>query len=69
MPRHPGDGDFPRTEAPEVLVRSLDFTVEPGMAYRYRARIVAESPLLQGQRRELIGPWSVPTAEVLVPAS
>jgi hypothetical protein len=69
LPRHPGDRDFPKTQASEVLIRSLDFTVEPGLSYRYRARIVVESPVHQGERRELFGPWSMPTAEVLVPAS
>ena len=49
------------------MVRSLDFTVEPGFHYRYRVRIVIDGSDGVGQRRELIGPWSEPTAEVAVP--
>lgn len=58
---------FPTTEAPEILVRSLDFTVQPGLSYRYRVRIVVDSADRIGQRRELIGPWSDPTAPVIIP--
>jgi RNA polymerase sigma factor (sigma-70 family) len=58
---------FPTTEAPEIMVRSLDFTVEPGSSYRYRVRIVIDGTDGVGQRREVMGPWSEPTAPVRIP--
>lgn len=51
---------------PEVMVRSLDFAVEAGTRYRYRIRIVMEGTDGVGQRREVVGPWSEPTAPVHV---
>jgi RNA polymerase sigma factor (sigma-70 family) len=58
---------FPTTEAPEILVRSLDFTIQPGFTYRYRVRIVIDTADGIGKRRELTGPWSEPTAPVTIP--
>lgn len=58
---------FPTTDAPEIMVRALDFTVGPGFHYRYRVRIVIDDSDGVGQRREVFGPWSEPTAEVAVP--
>jgi hypothetical protein len=55
------------TDAPEIMVRSLDFTVVPGFHYRYRVRIVIDGSDGVGQQREVFGPWSEPTAEVAVP--
>jgi hypothetical protein len=57
---------FATTDAPEILVRALDFTVVPGFHYRYRVRIVIDGSDGVGQRREVFGPWSEPTAEVAV---
>jgi hypothetical protein len=54
---------------PVLMVRSLDFTVEPGKTYRYRVGVVVQNPEA-GQRKEpkeLFGPWSVATAEATVP--
>ena len=57
---------FATTEAPEIMVRALDFTVVPGFHYRYRVRIVIDGSDGVGQRHEVFGPWSEPTAEVAV---
>jgi RNA polymerase sigma factor (sigma-70 family) len=59
--------NFPTTEAPEIMVRSLDFTVEPSRSYRYRVRIVIEGRACGGRRTEWIGPWSRPSPEVVTP--
>jgi RNA polymerase sigma factor (sigma-70 family) len=58
---------FATSDSPEIMVRSLDFTVMPGFHYRYRVRIVIDGSDGLGQRREIFGPWSEPTAEVAVP--
>ena len=55
---------FPTTEAPEIMVRSLDFTVQPGFSYRYKLRIVIDASDGVGQRREVVGHWSEPSAVV-----
>jgi len=61
---------------PDLMIRSLDFTVTPGTAYQYRVRIVVANPNkgLDNVRLgtdvasdELYGPWSGPTAAVRVP--
>ena len=57
---------FATTDAPEIMVRALDFTVVPGFHYRYRVRIVIDGSDGVGQRHEVFGPWSEPTAEVAV---
>jgi hypothetical protein len=51
--------------AEELMVRSIDFTVQPGTSCRYRARVVVidGSP----RRQEIFGPWSEPTAAVAIP--
>jgi hypothetical protein len=56
----------PTTDAPEIMVRSLDFTVEKGFHHRYRVCIVVDGSDGVGQRREVPVPWSEPTAEVAV---
>ena len=53
-------------EAPEIMVRSVDFTVERGLSYRYRLRVVIDSSDRVGQRREVLGPWSEPTVSVTI---
>lgn len=68
---------FATTEAPAVMIRSLDFTVEPGASYRYRLRIVVfnpnynredVSPGTETKALTLEGDWSEPTNEVTMPA-
>lgn len=69
--------DFPKSELDEVMIRSIDFTVEPDTTYRYRVRIVVVNPNLNHtnvnpgvdtEKEELLGPWSEPTDDVTVPA-
>jgi hypothetical protein len=71
------DTNFPKTEAPTIMVRTLDFTVEPDKAYRYRLRVVVKNPNLNWETvapgvdttaEELPGPWSEATDPVRVPA-
>ena len=70
------DPVVPNNEA-AVMIRSLDFTVEPDTTYRFRARIVVKNPNYQRtdvnpgvevDAEELIGPWSAETDAVTVPA-
>jgi hypothetical protein len=57
----------PRSAAPPLLMsRQLDFTVEPGHSYRYRARVVVEDA--RWRRKEVAGAWSEPTEAVTVPS-
>ena len=77
-PAGPADEtDFPKSEADEVMIRSIDFTVEPDMTYRYRVRIVVVNPNryrtdvnpgVETEADELKGDWSEPTDDVSVPA-
>jgi RNA polymerase sigma factor (sigma-70 family) len=58
--------------APVLMVRSLDFTVEPGRTYRYRARVVLFNPHYNlGNPRDrnvqIFGPWSEVTDIVTIP--
>ncbi len=54
------------------MLRTFDFSVEPGNTYRYRTRLVfrtqAEPNIARGQpaKREDFGPWSEPTAAVVI---
>lgn len=66
LPGRGADLRFATTDAPELMVRALDFTVVSGFSYRYRVRIVIDGSDSLGQRREVFGPWSEPTAEVAV---
>jgi RNA polymerase sigma factor (sigma-70 family) len=57
---------------PVLMIRSLDFTVEPGRTYRYRAQVVVFNPhYRQGnppdRKRLIFGPWSEVTNIVTVP--
>ena len=70
-------GDYPTSTKEKVMVRALDFTVEPDISYRYRLRIVVANPnynwdlVLAGvdiKATELAGPWSEPTEPVTIPA-
>ncbi len=60
-----------------LMLRSLDFSVEPNTTYRYRLRLVVKNPNFERSdvnpgvdtsSKELIGPWSEPTEAVSVPA-
>ncbi len=71
-----GDTNFEKTEAEKVMVRFLDFTVEPDSIYRYRVRLVVKNPNLKIQSvepgvdttsEELPGPWCDPSDTVVVP--
>jgi hypothetical protein len=79
MGSSPGDEDtkFARTDAEKIMLRSLDFTVDPDASYRYRVRIVVRNPNLNHEdvaagvdttTEELFGPWSEPCEPVTVPA-
>jgi hypothetical protein len=78
MPGVGGDMmNFPKSEEETLMVRGLDFTVEPDRTYRFRARIVVYnpnrgredvSPGVDTKTIELAGPWSDPTDEVTMPA-
>ncbi len=64
----PRFGDPETFDADLLLIRSLDFTVEPGTTYRYRTRIVLKNADENGPR-SLSWPWSAPSPEVTVPAN
>lgn len=68
--------NFEHEDSDSVMVRSLDFTVEPDKTYRFRLRIVVFnpnkgrediSPGVDNKSAELNGPWSEPTNEVTMP--
>jgi hypothetical protein len=68
--------NFPTSEAETIMIRALDFTIEPGQTYRYRVRIVVYNPNRDREdvspgvdNKELVlnGPWSEPTDEVTMP--
>ena len=77
-PQSNEDLNFPRSDAPKLMVRMLDFDVEPEATYRYRARVVVHNPNynkvddvalgVDTRTKELEGPWSDPTPAVTVPA-
>ncbi len=71
------EANFPKSTAPELMVRMLDFSVIPDTAYQYRLSIVVANPNLGREdvkpgtdieSEELSGPWSEPTEPVRVPA-
>ncbi|AGA29273.1 hypothetical protein [Singulisphaera acidiphila] len=71
------DMSFVHNEEELLMVRSLDFTVDPDTSYRFRLRIVVFNPNLKREdvapgvdknAIELAGPWSEPTEMVSVPA-
>ncbi len=68
--------DFAKSSADWIMVRALDFDVEPDAIYRYRVRIVVANPNLGWESvtpgvdiktKELEGPWSAVTEQVSVP--
>jgi hypothetical protein len=69
--------DFPKTEEETIMLRSLDFTIEPDTTYKFRIRLVVVnpnreredvSPTVDKKAEFLFGPWSEPSNEVTVPA-
>jgi hypothetical protein len=69
--------DFPKSEAEQVMIRSIDFTAQPDTTYRYQVRIVVVNPNrnhsnvnpgVDVESEELKGPWSDPSDPVTVPA-
>ncbi len=71
------DTNFPKSEAEKLMVRAVDFMVQPDAIYRYRVRLVAANPNYNSTTvmpgvdigsRELTGPWSDPTDAIHVPA-
>jgi hypothetical protein len=72
----PADTEFARSNADEVMVRALDFTVEADAVYRYRVCIVVRNPnygwetVAPGEdttSEEKEGPWSKPSDMVSIP--
>ena len=70
-------GDFPKSDASKIMVRAIDYTVDPDTTYRYRARVVVNNPNYREQSVEpgvntadefLTGPWSESTTPVDVPS-
>lgn len=62
---------------PTLMIRSLDFTVQPNTTYRYRIRLVIKNPNFERSDvnpgtnisdKNLLGPWSEPTGAVTVPS-
>lgn len=73
----PDQGVFEKSKAEKIMVRGLDFGVEPDSVYRYRVRIVVANPNygwsnvapgVDTKVKQLKGPWSEMTAEVGIPA-
>jgi len=69
-------GDYWKSEEKRVMIRALDFTVEPDNTYRYHVRIVVAnpnykrediSPGVNAKVKELKGPWSDETDAVAMP--
>jgi hypothetical protein len=71
-------GQYWKSDEKRVMIRALDFTVEPDTSYRYRVRIVVFNPNLHREdvnygagvdtkSEELKGKWSDPTDEVYMP--
>ena len=69
--------NFPHSDDPAVMVRAIDFTVDPDETYRFRTRLVVfnpnkerddVSPGVDTTSDYLFGPWSDPTGEINVPA-
>ncbi len=61
----------------KLMIRSIDFSVEPNATYRYRIRLVVKNPNFNRSdvnpgtdvtSEQLRGPWSEPTIAVAVPA-
>ncbi len=71
-----GDGEYEKSDQKEIMIRSLDFTIEPDKVYRYRVQLVVWNPnykfdnVLPGvdtKSKTLTGPWSDASQPTLVP--
>ena len=71
------DMNYQKSEQPQLMIRKLDFTVEPDTTYQFRLRIQVVNPNknhtdvnpgVDVESDHLAGPWSEPTEEVTVPA-
>ena len=71
------DTNFPKSEALKLMVRVLDFTVDPEVTYRYRACVVVKNPNYGREdvapgtdttTKEVSGAWSEATDLVTIPA-
>jgi hypothetical protein len=71
----PSDTNFAKTDSDKIMIRALDFTVEPDTTYQYRVRIVVRNPNygwetvapgVDTSSEEKEGPWSEPTSPVSV---
>ncbi len=69
-------GNYWKSEEKQVMIRALDYTVQPDETYRYRVRIVVANPNYNrddvgpGVNRKdtkLFGPWSKETDVVTMP--
>lgn len=72
----PADTNYAKSDAKTLMIRGLDFTVEPDSSYRYRVRIVVRNPNygwetvapgVDKDSEEKAGPWSEPTDPVAIP--
>ena len=73
----PEESNFTKLEEKTVMIRSLDFTVEPDASYQFRVRIVVINPNkdhtdvnpgVDIDSKVLLGPWSEETDPVSIPA-
>jgi hypothetical protein len=71
-------GNYWKSDAKKIMIRALDFTVEPDTTYRYQVRIVVHNPNYKREdvsalakedtkAEELRGPWSAETDPVSMP--
>ena len=69
-------GNFWKSEEKKIMIRALDFTVEPDETYQYRVAVVVFnpnynrediSPGTDNKSKVLIGPWSKETEAVTMP--
>ena len=69
-------GNYWRSDEKKIMIRALDFTVEPDTTYRYRVRIVVFNPNkgredvnfgVDTKSEDLRGPWSQETESVAMP--
>ena len=76
MGRPAGAGPEHMTEEDIIMIRALDYTVEPKTVYRYHVRVVVANPNfnredvatgVDNKAQEFAGPWSDETDPVTVP--
>ncbi len=72
----PSQGDFEKSKEDWLMIRAMDFDVQPDSMYRYRVRLVVANPNYGWENvtpgvdvttKELKGPWSEITPSVNVP--